>query len=106
MRLDLVLLDTLAGAHPEWVLVLLGEVDRSGCGEALDRLSGRSNVRLLPPAPGDAVADYVRSFDLGLLPYRLTQETTTRVRLSCTSTWPRAYRWWQPMFRARASSRM
>ena len=28
-----------------------------------------------PSVPGDQVASYVRAFDLGLLPYRLTQET-------------------------------
>jgi glycosyltransferase involved in cell wall biosynthesis len=75
VRLDLALLNALAAAHPEWTLALLGEVDRSGCGEALDRLAGRPNVRLLPPVPGDQVAGYVRAFDLGLLPYRRTQET-------------------------------
>ena len=75
VRLDLALLDALAAAHPEWTLVLLGEVDRTGCGEVLDWLAGRPNVRLLPPVPGDQVAGYVRAFDLGLLPYRQTQET-------------------------------
>jgi glycosyltransferase involved in cell wall biosynthesis len=75
VRLDLALLDALAGAHPEWTLVLLGEVNRTGCSEVLDRLAARPNVRLLPPVPGDAVAAYVRAFDLGLLPYRQTQET-------------------------------
>ena len=75
VRLDLALLDALAAAHPEWTLVLMGEVDRTGCGEVLDRLAGRPNVQLLPPVPGDQVAGYVRAFDLGLLPYRQTQET-------------------------------
>ncbi len=75
VRLNLALLDALAVAHPEWTLVLMGEVDRSGCGEILDRLAERPNVRLLPPVPGEQVADYVRAFDLGLLPYRQTQET-------------------------------
>ncbi len=75
MRLDLALLDALAAAHPEWTLALLGEVNRNGCGEVLDRLAGRPNVRLLPPVPGDQVAGYVRAFDLGLLPYRRTRET-------------------------------
>lgn len=75
VRLDLALLDALAGAHPEWTLVLLGEVNPAGCGDLLDRLVARPNVRLLPPVPGAAVADYVRAFDLGLLPYRRTQET-------------------------------
>ena len=75
VRLNLALLDALAAAHPEWTLVLTGGIDRSGCGETLDRLAGRPNVRLLPAVPGDQVADYVRAFDLGLLPYRQTQET-------------------------------
>lgn len=76
VRLDLALLDALAEAHPEWTLVLMGTVFRQGCEEALDRLAGRANVQLLPAVPGNAVAGYVRSFDLGLLPYRVTQETT------------------------------
>ncbi len=75
VRLDLALLDWLAAAHPEWTLVLMGTVFRQGCEDALDRLVSRANVHLLPAVPGDQVADYVRSFDLGLLPYRVTQET-------------------------------
>jgi glycosyltransferase involved in cell wall biosynthesis len=75
VRLDLALLDELAARHPEWTLVLMGTVYPQGCEDALSRLAGRPNVRILPPVPGDQVADYVRSFDLGLLPYRVTQET-------------------------------
>ena len=75
IRLNLALLDALAAAHPEWTLALMGEVDRSGCGKDLDRLAERPNVRLLPAVPGDQVAEYVRAFDLGLLPYRQTRET-------------------------------
>lgn len=76
VRLDLALLDELAARHPEWTLVLMGTVYPQGCEDALDWLGGRSNVHFLPPVAGDQVADYVRSFDLGLLPYRVTQETT------------------------------
>lgn len=75
VRLDLALLDALAAAHPEWTLVLMGTVFRQGCEDTLDRLVSRANVHFLPAVPGDQVADYVRSFDLGLLPYRVTQET-------------------------------
>ncbi len=75
VRLDLALLDELAARHPEWTLVLIGTVFRSGCGELLDELAARPNVRLLPPVPADRVPDYVRRFDLGLAPYRVTQET-------------------------------
>lgn len=75
VRLDLALLDQLAARHPEWTFVLMGTVYPQGCEDALDWLGGRPNVHLLPSVPGDRVADYVRSFDLGLLPYRVTQET-------------------------------
>lgn len=75
VRLDLALLDEIAVAQPQWTLVLIGTVYRSGCGELLDRLAARPNVHLLPPVPGDQVADYVRAFDVGLVPYRVTRET-------------------------------
>ncbi len=75
VRLDLRLLDGLAAAHPEWTLVLMGTVYRSGCEDVLDWLGGRPNVHILPPVPGEQVADFVRSFDAGLVPYRVTQET-------------------------------
>ncbi len=75
VRLDLALLDALAAAHPEWTLVLMGTVYRSDCGELLDRLAARPNVRLLPPVAAHQVPDYVRAFDIGLAPYRVTRET-------------------------------
>jgi len=75
VRLDLALLDELAARHPEWTLVLIGTVFRSGCSELLDRLAARPNVRLLPPVPAECVPNYVRRFDVGLAPYRVTQET-------------------------------
>ena len=56
VRLDLRMLDGLAAAHPEWTLVLMGTVYRSGCEDALDWLSGLPNVHLLPPVPGEQVA--------------------------------------------------
>jgi glycosyltransferase involved in cell wall biosynthesis len=76
VRLDLALLDELVARHPEWTLVLIGTVYPQGCKDALDWLGGRPNVHILPPVPGNQAPDYVRSFDLGLLPYRVTQETT------------------------------
>lgn len=75
VRLDLLMLDALAAGHPEWTFALMGTVYRSGCEDALDRLSKRPNVCLLPAVGGEQVADYVRSFDVGLVPYRVTQET-------------------------------
>lgn len=76
VRLDLRMLYRVLAAHPEWTLVLMGTVYRSGCEDALDWLNGLPNVRILPPVPGDQVAAFVRAFDVGLVPYRITQETT------------------------------
>jgi glycosyltransferase involved in cell wall biosynthesis len=73
--LDLALLDALAARHPEWTLVMLGDVYEQGCAEALARLRSRPNAHLLPSVAGDQVPAYVRAFDLGLVPYRLTDET-------------------------------
>jgi glycosyltransferase involved in cell wall biosynthesis len=75
VRLDLALLDALAAAHPAWTLVLMCTVYREGCADDLDRLATRPNVHLLSPVPGDRVADYVRRFDVGLAPYKVTRET-------------------------------
>jgi glycosyltransferase involved in cell wall biosynthesis len=75
VRLDLALLNEIAARHPEWTLVLMGTVYPQGCQDALSRLEARPNVCFLPPVPGDQAPDYVRFFDLGLLPYRVTQET-------------------------------
>jgi glycosyltransferase involved in cell wall biosynthesis len=75
VRLDLAMLDAVAARRPEWTLVLMGSIFEQGCEDALGRLQARPNVRFLPPVPGHQVAGYVRSFDLGLVPYRVTQET-------------------------------
>lgn len=74
-RLDLALLDDLAAAQPAWSFVLLGTLYRNGCEEVLDRLVARANVHFLAPVSGEEVARYVRWFDVGLAPYRVTLET-------------------------------
>jgi glycosyltransferase involved in cell wall biosynthesis len=75
VRLDLPMLDRVMARRPDWTLVLMGSVFEQGCEDGLDRLRARPNVRFLPPLPGPEVANYVRSFDLGLVPYRVTRET-------------------------------
>lgn len=75
VRLDLALLDALAADHPEWTWALIGTVYREGCADALDRLAARPNVHLLPRAPASQIPAYVRQFDVGLAPYRVTEET-------------------------------
>ncbi len=66
--LDYDLLVTLARRRPDWTFVLLGKavVDVS-------RLEAVPNVRLLGRKPHDELPAYCKAFDVGLIPYQLTE---------------------------------
>jgi glycosyltransferase involved in cell wall biosynthesis len=74
-RLDLSLLATLATRHPDWALVLIGEVDSRDCESELAQLQLLSNVHFLGLKPASAVPDYLVASQVCLLPYRLSLET-------------------------------
>jgi glycosyltransferase involved in cell wall biosynthesis len=63
-RIDVALLDRLAGAHPEWTIALVGTV-------ALDasRLARHANVRLLGRQPYARLPELLRGFAVGLVPF-------------------------------------
>jgi glycosyltransferase involved in cell wall biosynthesis len=75
VRLDLAMLDELVTRHPEWTLVMVGAIYPEGCEVELARLASRPNVLVLPRVPSQEVPDYVRHFDVGLVPYKCTAET-------------------------------
>jgi len=69
-KVDLRCLELLAGHSSCWQVVLIGFNDFRG--ESLDRferLVSRSNVHYLGAMPWRRLSDYVRWFDVGLLPY-------------------------------------
>lgn len=74
LRLDLPLLARIAQARPDWSLVLLGSAWDKGCEAEMANLRALPNVHFLAPREGPAVPAYVAACDVGLMPYRLTEE--------------------------------
>ena len=74
-RLDLALLHRIATAHPEYNIVLMGQINDRGCAEAMTRLQNMPNVHFLGPKPITDVPRYVKAFDVCLVPYALNDET-------------------------------
>jgi len=70
-RLDLGLLDTLASAHPDWQIVLLGPILRI----APEALPSRPNLHVLGGRGYAELPAYAAWWDLGLIPYVLNPLT-------------------------------
>lgn len=68
---DLDLIAALARRHPEWSIVLLGQmlVDVSA-------VRGLPNVHLLGRKPHELLPAYCKAFDVGLIPYRISERMT------------------------------
>jgi len=67
-KLDLKLLARLARHRPDVQLVLIGRVGEGDPGTDLQLVRGLANVHLLGPRPYERLPDYLRGFDLALLP--------------------------------------
>lgn len=67
---DQALLEGVTQGMPDASFVFLGPVQTD-----VARLARRPNVRLLGARPHAQVARYIKSFDLGIVPYRLTEYT-------------------------------
>lgn len=72
-RLDLGLLRRIALAHPDWSLALVGAVDDRHSATELSELQQIPNIHFLGLKPVERVPDYVRAFDVGVIPYRLDE---------------------------------
>lgn len=70
-KLDQELLVDIIARLPEASFVLIGPIETN-----LSRLSRCSNLRLLGPRPHDQIPQYLGSFDVGIIPYRLTDYTS------------------------------
>lgn len=62
---DLDLVREIAGAHPEWHVVLIGPSAGS-----MPQLQGLPNVRLLGPRPYDAIPQYLAGMNVALIPFQ------------------------------------
>ncbi len=65
---DFDLMTQVAQARPDVSFVIVGPVD-PGSKEPADRLSAHANVTFLGPRPSGHMPEFVRSFDVGLVPF-------------------------------------
>jgi glycosyltransferase involved in cell wall biosynthesis len=70
-KVDVAMLKELAETHPEWSLVFLGVVNLDKQAESWRAMRALPNVHLLDPVPAPQVPDYVKGFQVGLMPYLL-----------------------------------
>ncbi len=66
-RMDWDLIGRLAAREPSWNFVFVGPVAEK---KITGRAAGISNIYFLPPRPYEEVPSVLKSFDLGILPYR------------------------------------
>jgi len=74
-KLDVPMLVCLARNHPEWSLVLIGPVGEGDPSTDVTSLLQLKNVHLLGTRSYGELPDYLRGFDVGLLPLRLNAYT-------------------------------
>lgn len=74
-RLNLDLLTELARSRPDWSIVMIGKLDSRECSDQIDELFELENVHFLGEKSPTAVAQYICSLDIGLLPYAINRET-------------------------------
>jgi glycosyltransferase involved in cell wall biosynthesis len=74
-KLDLALLRTLAEAHPDWTLALVGPVGLGDPHTDVSALAELPNVHLLGRRRYDELPAVLRGADVGLIPYRRSQLT-------------------------------
>ncbi|KTT98168.1 UDP-galactopyranose mutase [Sphingomonas yabuuchiae] len=70
-RMDLELLATLADAHPEWSLVIIGPVVKIDEAD----LPRRANIHYLGGRPYPALPDYMAGWDVALMPFAINEAT-------------------------------
>ncbi len=64
------LLIETARSHPEYAFVLVGPEQ-----VAVERLKNEPNIHLLGQKPHESLPHYIKHFDVGIIPYRLTDYT-------------------------------
>jgi glycosyltransferase involved in cell wall biosynthesis len=75
-QLDWPLLRSLADAHPDWSLVLVGgQKNHESTAAPIAELSRRANVHLLGARPTAQLSAYPQHFDVCIMPYRVDDYT-------------------------------
>jgi glycosyltransferase involved in cell wall biosynthesis len=74
-KLDFNLLYQLAKFHPEWSLVFVGVVDERYCKDSIERLQSLKNVYFLGFKNVSVLAEYIKAFDVCILPYLINEHS-------------------------------
>lgn len=76
-KVDFRLLKSLAQAHPEWSVVLIGEVGEGDPWTDVTELNGVPNVHFMGPRPYSLLPAYLRGIQVGILPNCLNEYTAS-----------------------------
>lgn len=71
-RIDYELIDFIAKSRPDWHIVLIGAITRK---KLVNFLKGRKNIHLLGYIEYNSLPFYIKSFDVGIIPYRINDFT-------------------------------
>ena len=74
-KLDFDLLRTLAQSHPEWSVVLIGEIGEGDPWTDVSSLSDLPNLHFLGPRPYSQLPAYLKGFSVGILPSAMNDYT-------------------------------
>lgn len=74
-KLDFDLIVRMASVHPEWSIVLIGALGEGEKEAAVEVLRAYKNIHLLGGRPYKLLPQYLRNFDVCLLPNRLNEYT-------------------------------
>ncbi|HEY1889179.1 MAG TPA: glycosyltransferase [Steroidobacteraceae bacterium] len=76
-KVDFALLRDLALAHPEWSIVLIGEVGEGDPWTDVSELAGLPNLHLMGPRAYSLLPAYLKGLRVGILPNRLNDYTAS-----------------------------
>jgi glycosyltransferase involved in cell wall biosynthesis len=74
-RLDLATVAGVAARRPDWSWVFVGHIMAADCEAELAQLRALPNVRMVGIRPASEIPAIIAGWDLGLIPYRVTEET-------------------------------
>jgi len=74
-KINFPLIKAVAEAHPEWSIVLIGQVGEGDPRTDTSELAALSNVHMIGPRPYGKLPAYLKGFDVALLPNQLNDYT-------------------------------
>ena len=74
-KIDFQLIRQIAQTHPDWSVVLIGDIGEGDPWTDSSVIKGVSNIHLLGPRPYNSLPAYLKGFDVALLPNNVNEYT-------------------------------